>query len=861
MEVKALANKTNKAENKGKNRKNTRSNSKSAGRRSQKSQKPEKQRNYRVEAILYAAAALIFLFLIIIRGASVWTFFRGFFFGLFGIGMILVPLTFAYLSMITALEKSISRFKTKVAMCVAIVLLAQTAVYLISDYNFTFDNYFVALGKLFGRGFSSEHYFTSGGGLFSGIIGYPMLLAFGKAAAIAVTLVVLAALILIICRISLNDIGRTAKKFGKKVTEVAEKHNERIRDRRDQRVRTQPVPVDDNGYQMNIDIPLDSEEKKRKKRRTRSVIDISIDDDSKPDTAIDNPPSVDAIIEAANLAKAEYVPVVENDDAPGEEKSKTPRKKSKITYKPRQEKAEYAGEAYNYPPVGLLKMADNSGLNGEEEMRTNARKLISTLESFGVRATITHISRGPSVTRYELQPAPGVKINKITNLSDDIALNLAANGIRIEAPIPGKAAVGIEVPNKVRSMVSLRELIDSEEFTSGTSKLHCVLGRDISGQIVTTDIAKLPHVLIAGTTGSGKSVCVNSLLVSILYKASPDEVKLVLIDPKMVEFSMYKGIPHLLIPVVSDAKKAAGALAWAVNEMQNRYKIFAEFNRKDIDGYNRLIDENLEYMKENPPYENEDGETITPKLEVNGLEVGTEKLPRIVIAIDELADLMMTAPSEVEDSIVRLAQLARAAGMHLVIATQRPTANVITGLIKANVPSRIALKVGSNMDSRIILDTGGAEKLTGRGDMLYLPVGAPNPLRVQGGYASDEEINAITKFIKKSYTAKYNEEIEERIKRIAAEELNGEGAGDDHSMNGIEVDSKMEEAIRIVIEAGQASTSMLQRRMKVGYARAGRMIDDMEQLGIVGPHQGSKPRDVIMTYSEWLERKNNLNEE
>jgi S-DNA-T family DNA segregation ATPase FtsK/SpoIIIE len=387
------------------------------------------------------------------------------------------------------------------------------------------------------------------------------------------------------------------------------------------------------------------------------------------------------------------------------------------------------------------------------------------------------------------------------------------------------------------------------------------LGRDISGEIITTDLAKMPHLLIAGTTGSGKSVCVNALLMSILFKATPDEVKLLLVDPKMVEFSKYKGIPHLLIPVVSDAKKAAGALAWAVNEMQNRYKLFAEFDCKDIESYNKLIESNIEYMRDNPPVldeESEDGEYIQPVLEINGLPVAKEKLPRIVIAIDELADLMMTAPSEVEDSIVRLAQLARAAGMHLVIATQRPTANVITGLIKANVPSRIALKVGSNMDSRIILDSGGAEKLIGRGDMLYLPVGAPNPIRVQGCYATEDEIGNVTRFVKKTATAQYNEEIEERIKRIAAEELDG-GGSDDNSMGGIEVDNKMEEAIRIVIEAGQASTSMLQRRMKVGYARAGRMIDDMEQLGIVGPHQGSKPRDVIMTYSEWLERKNNLN--
>ena len=517
---------------------------------------------------------------------------------------------------------------------------------------------------------------------------------------------------------------------------------------------------------------------------------------------------------------------------------------------------------YQFPPIQLLKPKLNSDdSDAMEEMQNNAKKLIDTLTSFGVKASIVNICRGPSVTRYELQPAPGVKISKITNLSDDIALSLAANGVRIEAPIPGKAAVGIEVPNKVVSMVTMRELIDSDKFRNSKSKLTTVLGRDISGEIVVTDLAKMPHLLIAGTTGSGKSVCVNSILMSILYKATPDEVKLLLIDPKMVEFSKYKGIPHLLIPVVSDAKKAAGALAWAVNEMLQRYKIFSEYDCKDIDSYNSLIEKNMNYMEKNPPVVNEEGEEIQPVLEVNGLPVAKEKMSRVVIAIDELADLMMAAPSEVEDSICRLAQMARAAGMHLILATQRPTVNVITGLINANVPRRISLKVSSNTDSRTILDTGGGEKLIGRGDMLFSPVGAPKPIRVQGCYASDEEIEGVTHYIKKAYSAQYNSEIEEKIKRIAAEEIaQGKKSGDSDSSfdEGLDIDSKMEEAIKCVIEAGQASTSLLQRRLKVGYARAGRMIDDMEQMGVVGPHQGSKPRDVLMTYNEWLERRNAL---
>ncbi len=526
---------------------------------------------------------------------------------------------------------------------------------------------------------------------------------------------------------------------------------------------------------------------------------------------------------------------------------------SPVEIREKEEKPEY-----NFPPVQLLRLSQNNNdQNAMAEMQNNATKLIETLNSFNVKASIVDICRGPSVTRYELSPAPGVKISKITNLSDDIALNLAADGVRIEAPIPGKAAVGIEVPNKIVSMVTMRELIDSDEFRRGKSKLTCVLGKDISGNIVVSDLSKLTHLLVAGTTGSGKSVCVNSILMSILFKATPDEVKLLLVDPKMVEFTKYRGIPHLLIPVVTDAKKAAGALGWAVSEMDQRYKILSEYSCKNIDVYNELVDENLAYIAKNPPVENEEGELVQPVLERGGLPVPKEKMPRIVIAIDELADLMMAAPSEVEEYIARLAQKARAAGMHLLVATQRPTVNVITGLIKANIPSRIALKVSSNIDSRTILDVGGAEKLIGRGDMLFMAVGSPKPMRVQGCYASDEEIEGVTDYIKKSSSAQYNAEIEEKIKRIAAEEIaQNKKGGDDRGGDDIEIDSKMDDAIKCVIEAGQASTSLIQRRLKVGYARAGRMIDDMEKMGVVGPHQGSKPRDVLMTYNEWLERRN-----
>ncbi len=518
---------------------------------------------------------------------------------------------------------------------------------------------------------------------------------------------------------------------------------------------------------------------------------------------------------------------------------------------------------YKYPPVTLLTESVRSKVSYKAELKESAQKLIDTLDSFSVGAKITGYCRGPSITRYEIKPAPGVKIARITSLSDDIALGLAADGVRIEAPIPGKPAIGIEVPNKTVTPVTMRELIDSDEFRNHKSKLACVLGRDVSDQIVVMDLASMPHLLIAGTTGSGKSVCVNSILMSILFKSSPDEVKMMMIDPKMVEFTKYKGIPHLLVPVVTDPKKAAGALNWAVKEMEERYNEFSMHNVKDIDSYNAMVDRNLlEYPEEEfdeEQYENDkgevaDGEYMPP--------MARKRMPKIIIAIDELADLMMVAPGEVEESICRLAQKARAAGMHLVIATQRPSVNVITGVIKANIPSRISLKVASAVDSKTILDMGGGEKLIGKGDMLYKPVEAPKPIRVQGGFSSDADIEAVTSYIKRFASSDYDDSIVEEIDRIAEESIaikgSGKSTGGDEDFD--DADPMLEQAIDIVVNAGQASTSLLQRKLKVGYARAGRMIDTMEQMGIVGPHEGSKSRKVLLTPQQNIERKINKND-
>lgn len=482
---------------------------------------------------------------------------------------------------------------------------------------------------------------------------------------------------------------------------------------------------------------------------------------------------------------------------------------------------------YTFPPMELLDMRTNlpSG-DTTKELKANADRLVDTLKSFGVQTRIVDISRGPAVTRYELQPSAGVKISRITGLADDIALNLAAGGVRIEAPIPNKAAIGIEVPNKVISAVSIREIIDSTVFGGAPGKLTVALGKDISGNITVADIGKMPHVLIAGATGSGKSVCINSLIVSLLYKASPDDVKLLMIDPKVVELGSYNGIPHLLSPVVTDPKKAAGALCTMVGEMLNRYKLFADAGVRDLTGYNRLCDKNPEM----------------------------EKKPQIVIIIDELADLMMAAPKDVEDYICRLAQMARAAGMHLVIATQRPSVDVITGVIKANIPSRISFAVSSQIDSRTILDMGGAEKLLGRGDMLFYPVGSSKPTRVQGCFVTDAEVERVVEFIKESSTAQYDEQLMEEIEKNAVVGNKGKGGGGGSSDND-DCDELLNDAIEAVVEAGMASTSLLQRRLKVGYARAARLVDEMEQRGIVGPFEGSKPRQVLLSKDRWYEMK------
>lgn len=575
------------------------------------------------------------------------------------------------------------------------------------------------------------------------------------------------------------------------------------------------------GLRENIVLVSDENSKSGDKKKTNNkkvILDNPFDNNENNDTVDEKIKILDytnnnkKAVDLPKAASSKADGIKDNDTKPKEQNTGSEGDVSDLSFS---EKSNL--ENYQLPSTELLEPNPNSNTTKDKkEILNNAKILEGTLQNFGVEAKVVQISKGPTITRYELQPKPGVKVSKIVNLSDDIALSLAAQQIRIEAPIPGKAAIGIEIPNDSSTLVTLREVIESDSFVNKESKLSFVLGKDISGQPIVDDLAKMPHMLIAGATGSGKSVCVNSLITSILYKASPDEVKFLLIDPKVVELSCYNGIPHLLLPVVTDPKKAASALNWVVQEMTNRYKIFAQNSVRDLDSYNEKFKDSEE-----------------------------EKLPKLVVIIDELADLMMVSPDQVEDAICRLAQMARAAGIHLIVATQRPSVDVITGVIKANIPSRIAFSVSSGADSRTILDMGGAEKLLGKGDMLFYPVGASKPRRMQGSFVSDSEVNSVVEFIKNQVeNVNYEEEIIEKI-------------SNNSSSSEEEVDELLSEAIELVVGAEQASISMLQRKFRIGYNRAARIIDEMEERGIVSESLGSKPRRVLISMEEFEEIKSN----
>ncbi len=825
-----------------------------------------KRRNQRTAVILFAASILL-MCLVLIRGDHVWLWIHDVILGLFGFLSVIWPILLGYISVMIALGKSKKpQAGLKMVMIVIIMALLCGTVYIFQfgDLQATMP-FGERLGNLYGLGQQLKS-----AGFFSGLIGSPFVAVLGAVGAKIVSILLLFVMVMIFTGTTLLQLFRTVSKPTRKVREGI--HHVRERRQAEEELWEQEYEED-----VQIDIPVDGISKARGERAAREStkkkneklerlqeafrqppptleqkappvpkdppeppapldnddeFEVTVPDLAKPEPIREEPePGSAAAAAAAFMAKAKAAQ--ENPKPP--ETAPEPDNQNEEFEIP-QDSMSGAETAYQFPPLSLLQASEAASQSDiTMELQTNGQILVDTLKSFGVQTRILDISRGPAVTRYELQPAAGVKISKITNLSDDIAMNLAASGVRMEAPIPGKAAVGIEVPNKTVSIVRMRELIESDAFAAAPSKLTVALGRDISGQVTLTDLAKMPHMLIAGSTGSGKSVCINSLIVSLLYKAKPEEVKFLMVDPKVVELGIYNGIPHLLVPVVTDPRKAAGALGWAVTEMLNRYKTFADNNVRDLASYNNLVGEGLT---------REDGVTL-------------ERMPQIVIIIDELADLMMAAPNEVEDSICRLAQMARAAGMHLIIATQRPSVDVITGIIKANVPSRIAFAVSSQVDSRTILDGSGAEKLLGRGDMLFSPVGSPKPTRVQGCFVTDKEIENIVQFVKQSQDSSYSQNVIDEIEKNAVAEKNSKS--DDNAENSS--DPMMKDAIQCVVEAGQASTSLLQRRLRLGYARAGRLIDEMEQMGIVGPHEGSKPRQVLITYQEWLEMSMRQNDE
>ena len=620
------------------------------------------------------------------------------------------------------------------------------------------------------------------------------------------------------------------------VNHIATRHIERVEQKR-QRRREMALFDPDEDPQAPLFLPKESKKSKaqspdeyimeeRKKRETILEPEEEENEIFAPAPAV-FPDPVEAespLEERMEPVEEEIEPVEEEIEPVGEKVSAKDARQSAIEVAKEISQNETQPPAeYQFPPLTLLKAAPEGGLDGTEEMRENARRLSETLQSFKISATICNVTRGPTVTRYEVELERGVRLSKITSLADDIALNLGAIGVRIAA-IPDKiSVVGIEVPNKLVTTVSLRDVIASSQFARAQSRASFAVGKDISGTCVVGDISKLPHMLIAGTTGSGKSVCINSLLISILYKAKPQEVKFIMVDPKLVELGIYNGIPHLLIPVVTDPKKAAGALQWAVTEMMRRYKTMADAGVRDIEAFNQIMENS------------EEG----------------EKLAKIVVVIDELADLMLVAAKEVEESICRVAQMGRAAGIHLVIATQRPSADVITGLMKANIPSRIAFAVSSAMESRIILDTMGAEKLVGRGDMLYAPLGKGKPRRIQGCFVSDGEVEAVTEFIKESFSPSYSEDVMEEIERKATQTGKGNAGAVMEENEDVEGDELLPDAVDVILETGQASVSMLQRRLKLGYARAARIVDEMEEKGIVGPHAGAKSRAILVTKEQW----------
>lgn len=787
------------------------------------------------------------LLITFVEGDGLWKWLHELNRGFFGVTVFLFAPMIIYVALMIASDVTHNKVIAKVVEGSVLMLLISGMAQIIQVGSVDGSSFWLKLVGLFNDGKQLR-----GGGLASALLGWPLLSLFKRVGAGIVIVLVAFTFIMLLTNVTLPQLLKAVSKpFIKSYEAVNEERIERA---------AQP--------------PKPPREKKEPRRNGRVDIAKFYPDDG-PDTAAEAFVPVAEAEEATDKVDASKIdmpvhpvkaPVITHEkleetakttdneelkkiienaigDSREEKKSKDEPVKPPVVNVDKNGQTTFFEKdnkisAYVYPPVDILKYAKNPVASEivQQEIQEKSAKLVETLETYGAKTRIVGIHRGPSVTRYELQPAAGVRVSKITGLADDIALNLAAMSVRIEAPVPGKACIGIEVPNDHRDTVSLRELIDSEEYRKAKGKLTFAVGKDIEGNIIIGDIAKMPHMLVAGTTGSGKSVFTNSIILSILYHASPDEVKLILIDPKKVEFPIYNKIPHLLIPVVTEPLKAAGALGWAVNEMNKRYLMFEANNVKNLQEFNDMVLE-----ERNKPAEEQD--EIRAKIDL---------LPQIVIVVDEFADLMMAARSEVEDSVLRLAQLARAAGIHMIIATQSPRADVLTGLIKSNIPSRVSLSVSSNVDSRVILDESGAEKLLGNGDLLYKPVGVKKPIRMQSGYAATSEIREVVNFLKNEHTAEYSDEVIAEVEENTPQPKDSGSAGSDNvSVN--PDDDLVNQAISIIVQTNNASTAFLQRKLKLGFPRAARIMDEIEEMGIIGPQEGSKARKINITKEEWAE--------
>lgn len=787
------------------------------------------------------------LLITFVEGDGLWKWLHELNRGLFGVTVFLFAPMIIYVALMIASDVTHNKVIAKVVEGSVLMLLISGMAQIIQVGSVDGSSFWLKLVGLFNDGKQLR-----GGGLASALLGWPLLSLFKRVGAGIVIVLVAFTFIMLLTNVTLPQLLKAVSKpFIKSYEAVNEERIERA---------AQP--------------PKPPREKKEPRRNGRVDIAKFYPDDG-PDTAAEAFVPVAEAEEATDKVDASKIdmpvhpvkaPVITHEkleetakttdneelkkiienaigDSREEKKSKDEPVKPPVVNVDKNGQTTFFEKdnkisAYVYPPVDILKYAKNPVASEivQQEIQEKSAKLVETLETYGAKTRIVGIHRGPSVTRYELQPAAGVRVSKITGLADDIALNLAAMSVRIEAPVPGKACIGIEVPNDHRDTVSLRELIDSEEYRKAKGKLTFAVGKDIEGNIIIGDIAKMPHMLVAGTTGSGKSVFTNSIILSILYHVSPDEVKLILIDPKKVEFPIYNKIPHLLIPVVTEPLKAAGALGWAVNEMNKRYLMFEANNVKNLQEFNDMVLE-----ERNKPAEEQD--EVRAKIDL---------LPQIVIVVDEFADLMMAARSEVEDSVLRLAQLARAAGIHMIIATQSPRADVLTGLIKSNIPSRVSLSVSSNVDSRVILDESGAEKLLGNGDLLYKPVGVKKPIRMQSGYAATSEIREVVNFLKNEHTAEYSDEVIAEVEENTPQPKDSGSAGSDNvSVN--PDDDLVNQAISIIVQTNNASTAFLQRKLKLGFPRAARIMDEIEEMGIIGPQEGSKARKINITKEEWAE--------